>query len=191
MSIYPRLYQTYKKILACRLLTTGECGAANLSEFETLLNEAQPQTEVEKHYYDFHRGIFYSNPVEWIKYVGKKTNRAVALILWTESKHIVRHFNIRGHAHVSWNAETQRYVVAPHISTTITETVSARPVYSQPLATRAAMGLIPEEKSGQSAIARAISANTKSYAQVLLAEPVATTIITSETAAPTSWAEIE
>jgi hypothetical protein len=188
MSIYPRLYQTYKKILACRLLTTGECDAANLSEFETLLNEAQPQNEVEKHYYDFHRGIFYSNPVEWIKYVGKKTNRAVALILWTESKHIVRHFNIRGHAHVSWNAETQRYVVAPHITIAPTETL-ARPVYSQqPRKTV----LVSDNAAHPSAIARAISANTKSYAQVLLSEPVvATAIITSETAAPTSWAEIE
>ena len=189
MSIYPRLYQTYKKILACRLLTTGECDAANLSEFETLLNEAQPQTEVEKHYYDFHRGIFYSNPVEWIKYVGKKTNRAVALILWTESKHIVRHFNIRGHAHVSWNAETQRYVVAPHISNAPLESVqsTARPVGTIFVRDNAVRP-VPAE---QSAIARAISANTKSYAQVLLTDPVAAAIITSETVAPTSWAEIE
>jgi len=117
MSLPKRLYDLYRQISQCPLVQTGEVTDETLEEFQNLLNEAQPQMDnPEEHAYrSLTKSMYHSNPVGFIKYISVSRNRVSALILWTESKRIVRFFSLQGRVHLSWDPTTQNYIASHHV----------------------------------------------------------------------------
>ena len=113
MSLYKNLYDGFKAVQNSRLVQSkGPVTDEDLEEFENLLNDAQPQNETERNYQQFFKGMYHSNPLGCIKYIYTGKNNVSACILWTESKRIIRYFNLQGRVHLSWNKETSKYVVS-------------------------------------------------------------------------------
>lgn len=114
MSLPQSLYEAYKRIKACDyVMGTRQNEAARL-EFQELLNSVQPNSEtsdLERGAYKMARNMYHSNKPAWLSYICRGSNNVQALILWTESKHIVRFFHLSNIAYIHWNHEGQRYVV--------------------------------------------------------------------------------
>lgn len=114
MSLPKRLYDIYKSVSQCAAVT-GTITDETLLEFQNLINSAQPTDNAEElTQRALVKSMYYSNPIGFIQYISLSKNRVGALILWTESKRIVRFFNLQGKVHLSWNSENQHYVAQRH-----------------------------------------------------------------------------
>lgn len=118
MSLPKRLYNLYKEVCNCKLVS-GEITAETLTDFQNLVNSAQstsPDADAnEVQQQEFTRSLYHSNPVGFYNYVANTRNRVSALVLWTESKRIVDFFGLRKRVHLSWNPETKLYTASEHI----------------------------------------------------------------------------
>ena len=115
MALHKRLYDCYKLVTKCKLVA-GDTSDDAITEFQTLLNNAQPVDDVEElAKRSVVKGMYYSNQEGFIRYISTTANRVSALILWTESKRIVKFFNLQGRVHLSWNDETNTYVAQKHL----------------------------------------------------------------------------
>ena len=112
MSVHARLYQCYKKVAVCNLVKTREATVENITEFKQLLNDSLPRDSTEAAMKSFTRGLYNSNQVGFLKYITNKDNRVSSLILWTESKRIVRYFRLSGLVFILWNDAENRYDVS-------------------------------------------------------------------------------
>jgi hypothetical protein len=109
-----RLYNCYKKIVSCSLVKVKEINNETLEEFEKLLNSTIPENADETSKQSFCRYMYYSNPIGFVKYISYHKNRVSSLVLWTESKNIVRHFGLQRLVHITWNKEDVKYVVSKY-----------------------------------------------------------------------------
>ena len=115
MSLNKTFYETFKSILACNLVTRTSSTEVDMKEFETLLNNAQPSKELPLHgQYELARAMYKSNPRRYLSYITRSANNVSALILWTESKHIVDYFGLRTIIYLTWNRENNKYIVLPY-----------------------------------------------------------------------------
>jgi len=115
MALHKRLYDCYKLVTKSRLVS-GDVSEDTIAEFQTLLNNAQPVDDVEElARRSLVKSMYYSNQEGFMRYISSSANRVSALILWTESKRIVRFFNLQGKVHLSWNDETNQYVAQKHL----------------------------------------------------------------------------
>jgi hypothetical protein len=100
-SLNSRLRGTYNDVVHSDLLKNGDLSLASLNAFESLLNLAQPKDDTEmtiKHQIHF---MYRQNPrafYEWVVRSGMEY-----LILWTESKIIVMHFQIKTKVYIRWD----------------------------------------------------------------------------------------
>jgi hypothetical protein len=117
MSLPKRLYDLYRQISQCQLVQSENVNDETLTEFHNLLNESQPGVDdvEEKAYSRLTKAMYHSNPTGFIKYVSVNRNRVGSLILWTESKRIIRYFGLQGRVHLNWDNESQKYVATRHV----------------------------------------------------------------------------
>ncbi len=115
MSLPKRIYELEREIASCDLIAKGIVTDESMLAFQNLLNQSWPSNTVETAQRDLVRSMYYSNPQEFTRYVSLHKNKVRALILWTESKRIAKFFDLYGRVHISWNEETNSYVVARHI----------------------------------------------------------------------------
>lgn len=117
MSLPKQLYDVYKQICQCPLVQNWEVTDETLAEFQQLLNAAQPASDnVEGNAQrTLTKAMYHSNPIGFMQYVSVRRNRVSALILWTESKRIVRFFELQGRVHLSWDSAKQQYVASRHV----------------------------------------------------------------------------
>jgi hypothetical protein len=120
MSLPKQLYDSYKQLRNCTLVRDKQVDEKSLLEFQTLLNAAQPlpADTTTCNYRDLVRMMYLSNKIGFLRYAGNSRNRVNALVLWTESKEIVRYFGLMGLVHLSWNVEAQAYMASKHIQRT-------------------------------------------------------------------------
>lgn len=111
MSIPRRIYNLYRQASSSRLVKNHDLSAESLKEFETIINSAQPINESESEQRSLLWAMYQSNQSSMYSYLSNIRNRAAALILWTESKRIIRFFNLKGLVHISWN-KTEGYSVS-------------------------------------------------------------------------------
>ncbi len=124
MALHKRLYDCYKLVTKSRLVS-GDVSEDTIAEFQTLLNNAQPVDDVEElARRSLVKSMYYSNQEGFMRYISSSANRVSALILWTESKRIVRFFNLQGKVHLSWNDETNQYVAQKHLKQSDRSTTS-------------------------------------------------------------------
>lgn len=115
MSLNKTFYEAYKALSMCNLVTKTSCTDVDMKEFETLLNNAQPSHDSPLYgQYELARAMYRSNPHRYVSYITRPANNVSALILWTESKHIVDYFGLRSVIYLTWNRTDNRYVVLPY-----------------------------------------------------------------------------
>jgi hypothetical protein len=110
MSLPARLYNTFRKIQKSALVTKSVYTDADITEFVELLNSAHPADETELIQYKFARCMFNSHKESYIKYITNQESNVSALILWTESKVIVRFFGIQQKIYLGWDDENKTYI---------------------------------------------------------------------------------
>lgn len=109
MSLPKRLYEAFCELKKCELVSQGTVTDKTLTEFENLLNNAQPQNDAERHYRDFARSMYYSDTTKFLDYVCDRNSKVKPVIVWTESKRIVEFFNLMGKVYISWDRDNSTY----------------------------------------------------------------------------------
>lgn len=104
------LFNAYQAIKNCALVKNKDYSPAALSEFESLLNDAQP-TEDHKERFLTVKDIYNMNKFGFQKYI---RGAGDFLILWTESKSIVNWFHLRGLVYLSYDHKENQYKVQRH-----------------------------------------------------------------------------
>ena len=110
MSLPAKLYNTFRQIQKSALVTRNDYTESDIVDFVALLNSAQPKEGNELVQYMFARSMFNSNKESYIKYISNKESNVSALILWTESKVIVRYFGIQQKVYLGWDSELKSYI---------------------------------------------------------------------------------
>lgn len=107
----PSLGSSYKNLSQGPLVQDHNLTEENIAEFQRLLNEAQP-TEQETTVRQTIQMLYRRSPQYFYQFLVK--NQLARLVLWTESKCIVRHFGLQGLVYIRWDKETEQYVVMKH-----------------------------------------------------------------------------
>lgn len=110
---YPKnLFENFNRIKYCDLVQNKVHTDEALKEFETCLNDAQPLTEEDLQHELFSKNLYRGKPEMFINLI--KNRNSECLILWTESKQIVRFFQLYGFIYIQYNKDTRRYKVLKH-----------------------------------------------------------------------------
>jgi hypothetical protein len=95
-------------------------------EFEQLLNDAQPRDDYEAGMSDMVKKLYFRGYVESAGFLRSIANSELScLVLWTESKAIVKHFRLHGIWYIQHNREEHTYSVTPFVSTQRQEGVAS------------------------------------------------------------------
>lgn len=96
-----QVYDAYKSIRDSDLILNKTIDEKNIADFQTSLNASQPTNETEAQTRSLIQYLYRKNPTNFCRFLVR--SRLSHLILWTEAKCIVRHFNLRGIVYVKWN----------------------------------------------------------------------------------------
>jgi hypothetical protein len=108
-----KLFEIYKKIINSKLIKNKELSIDNISEFEHLLNEAQPQNEDDENCMRcFVQYLYRKNPGHFARFINR--SRLNQLTLSTESKYMVKAFELRGLVYIKWDIENNKYACSLH-----------------------------------------------------------------------------
>jgi hypothetical protein len=111
VSFPDNVLNAYKVIKNSTLITNNLLTDESIKEFQDTLNQAQPINDIDKTMFETFR-LLYRSTIEFDRFIVK--NKIKHLILWTESKSIVRHFNLYGLVYVKWNTDTNMYNCSLH-----------------------------------------------------------------------------
>jgi hypothetical protein len=114
---YPRtLFDNYIKIRQCRLVKNKDYTDGSLAEFEQLLNSAQPQTDSQYHNEQLIKSLYRSRSrgkdESFLNLIQNSSNEC--LILWTESRLIVRFFRWYKIIYIQYDNTDNKYKVLRH-----------------------------------------------------------------------------
>lgn len=106
------LFENYKAIQRCSLVKNKSDSEENLKEFETYLNDAQPIDEYSYNLELFTKNLFRGNQENFINTIKGKNSEC--LILWTESRSIVKLLQLNRCIFIHYNSDTRKYTVTRH-----------------------------------------------------------------------------
>jgi hypothetical protein len=95
------VYDNYKDIRDSDLILKKTINVNNVGDFEKQLNDAQPKTEDDQKNRSLIQYLYRKNPTNFCRFLVR--SRLSHLILWTESKCIVRYFGLKGLVYVKWD----------------------------------------------------------------------------------------
>jgi hypothetical protein len=108
------LFDNYNKIRQCRLVKNKDYTDSSLSEFEQLLNSAQPQTDSQFHNEQLIKSLYRSRGKDeaFLNLIQNSSNEC--LVLWTESRIIVRFFRWYKIIYIQYDNTDNKYKVLRH-----------------------------------------------------------------------------
>lgn len=110
---YPKnLFDNFNKLKFSEVVKNKAHTDEALKEFETYLNDAQPACEADYQLELFTKNLYRGKNDLFINCI--KNRSAECLVLWTESKAIVRFFQLYGVIYIQYDKETHRYNVSRH-----------------------------------------------------------------------------
>ena len=115
MSLPKRIYDIFREIERCRIVSDHIVNDKTMAELENLLNDAIPINDEEVAHKNLVRSIYHSSTLGFIRYLSNVKNRASALILYTESKSMARFFELQKVVHIKWSDENSTYTVSRYI----------------------------------------------------------------------------
>lgn len=110
MSPPQQVYDAYKEMLGNALIVNKSLDEKNIVEFQQSLNKSQPRNDEESKSRSLIQYLYRKNPTTFYRFLVR--SRLSHLILWTETKCIVRHFGLRGIVYVKWN--DNEYICSLH-----------------------------------------------------------------------------
>ncbi len=98
-----QVYDRYMDIRNSDLIVNKTLTDDTIASFQETLNNAQPQSDEEAMSRSLIQYLYRKNPVNFCRFLER--SRLNHLILWTEAKCIVSHFNLRGVVYVKWDED--------------------------------------------------------------------------------------
>lgn len=111
MNYQTKLIKMYNKIMNLNILTniTDE----NLKLLEKILNSCLPKNTEEKTIYYFVKDLYYIDKENFLKYISNTEN--IHLMLITDNKSMMNHFNLNEKVFIGWNNEYKKYFVSKYV----------------------------------------------------------------------------
>lgn len=107
-----RLLSNYRSIMNGNLVQNKDLDPSNLQLLQALLNESQASSPEEECIQKTVQFLYRSNTSSFYKFLVK--NKLAYVVLWTESKCIVRHLGLQGLVYIRWNQDSRIYEVSLH-----------------------------------------------------------------------------
>ena len=108
-TIPKRIQNAYFQLHKSRLLTKGHLDNDAIMHFEKILNSSLPTNDYEKNIYYFIKDLYYDDPGKFLNYINNSNLQC--LILYTNNKHIISHFNLQHKTYINWNPKEKKYIV--------------------------------------------------------------------------------
>jgi hypothetical protein len=108
-TIPKRIQNAYFQLKKSRLIVKEEYDDEAIIHFEKLLNSSLPVSEYENNIYYLIKDMYYNDKNKFINYI--KNSNLECLILYTDNKKIINHFNLLYKLYINWNKEEKKYIV--------------------------------------------------------------------------------
>jgi hypothetical protein len=104
-----RIENAYFQLKKSRLIVKEQYDNDAIEHFEKLLNSSLPITDYENHIYYFIKDLYYDDKSKFLNYIDNSNLQA--LILYTNNKNIISHFNLEYKVYINWNKDEKKYIV--------------------------------------------------------------------------------
>lgn len=108
-TIPKRIQNAYFQLKKSRLITKEEYDDEAIMHFEKILNSSLPVSEYENNIYYLIKDMYYNDKNKFITYINN--SNLECLILYTDNKRIISHFNLLYKLYINWNKEEKKYIV--------------------------------------------------------------------------------
>ena len=108
-TIPKRIQNSYFQLHKSRLISKGHLDQDAIAHFEKILNSALPNNTYEENIYYFVKDLYYDDPSKFLNYINNSNLQS--LILYTNNKNIINHFNLQYKVYINWNNLDKKYVV--------------------------------------------------------------------------------
>jgi hypothetical protein len=108
-TIPKRIQNAYFQLKKSRLITKEEYDDEAIMHFEKILNSSLPISEYENNIYYLIKDMYYNDKNKFITYINN--SNLECLILYTDNKRIINHFNLLYKLYINWNKEEKKYIV--------------------------------------------------------------------------------
>ena len=110
MRLPRHLYVGYNLLKKSRVSSKNECDDEALGYFQSVLNEAQPKTQEELVLHKFVKGMYNENRYKFLNFI--KNTTLECLVLWTDSRAIVKSLGLRGVVYLKWSNQEKLFDVS-------------------------------------------------------------------------------
>jgi hypothetical protein len=108
-TIPKRIQNSYFQLHKSRLLSKGHLDNDAIKHFEKILNSSLPVNDYEQNIYYFVKDLYYDDPSKFLNYINNSNLQC--LILYTNNKNIITHFNLQYKVYINWNTAEKKYIV--------------------------------------------------------------------------------
>jgi len=108
-TIPKRIQNAYFQLHKSRLLTKGHLDNDAIMHFEKILNSSLPANNYEQNIYYFVKDLYYDDPSKFLNYINNSNLQC--LILYTNNKNIISHFNLQYKTYINWDPKEKKYIV--------------------------------------------------------------------------------
>lgn len=108
-TIPKRIQNAYFQLHKSRLLTKGHLDNDAIMHFEKILNSSLPSNDYEQNIYYFVKDLYYDDPGKFLNYINNSNLQC--LILYTNNKNIISHFNLQYKTYINWDPKEKKYIV--------------------------------------------------------------------------------
>lgn len=107
------LINSYHQLVRSNLVLKKDVSIENIKYFEMLLNRSIPSKEDKeiRAVYYFNKEKYHSNKNGFIKDISIISPMYISLILWTDNKQILKHFDLIGDIYLRWDKLLEKYIV--------------------------------------------------------------------------------
>jgi hypothetical protein len=108
-TIPKRIQNAYFQLHKSRLLSKGHLDNDAIKHFEKILNSSLPVNDYEQNIYYFVKDLYYDDPSKFLNYINNSNLQC--LILYTNNKNIITHFNLQYKVYINWNTKEKKYII--------------------------------------------------------------------------------
>lgn len=113
-TIPKRVQNAYFQLKKSRLITKNEFDNDSILHFSKLLNSALPSNDYENIIYYLFKDLYYDEKHRFINYINNSNLQC--LILYTDNKNIINHFNLSYKLYINWDKLNKVYIVEKYDS---------------------------------------------------------------------------
>ena len=108
-TIPKRIQNAYYQLYKSRLISKGHLDNDAILHFEKILNSSLPVNKYEHNIYYLIKDLYYDDNSKFLNYINNSNLQC--LILYTNNKNIITHFQLQYKVYINWNAIKKKYIV--------------------------------------------------------------------------------